>query len=90
MMQRLARVTVTGLGRRAFSDAPAAATVMTLNFTTPHASVYSGKEVDKVTLPGEMGEFGVTMNHSPIISQLRPGVVSIQHLGVSKPLFSWQ
>ena len=70
------------MARRTFSDAPAAATAMTLNFSTPHHSVYAGKEVEKVTLPGEGGEFGLTMNHSPIISQLRPGVVQIQHLGV--------
>ena len=82
-MQRFARVSIATVGRRAFSDAPAAATVMTLNFTTPHSAVYTNKEVSKVTLPGEMGEFGVTMNHSPIISQLRAGVVQIEHLGVS-------
>ena len=82
-MQRFARVSIATVGRRAFSDAPAAATVMTLNITTPHSAVYTNKEVSKVTLPGEMGEFGVTMNHSPIISQLRAGVVQIEHLGVS-------
>ena len=68
--------------RRAFSDAAAAPTVMKLNLVTPHASIYTEKAVDKVTLPGEMGEYGITMNHSPIISQLRPGVVQIIHQGV--------
>lgn len=83
MMQRFAvRSGVKQFARRAFSDAPAAPTSMVLNFCTPHNSLYFGKEVEKVTLPGEMGEFGVTMNHSPIISQLRPGVVQIIHSGV--------
>jgi len=71
------------MARRAFSDAAAAPTAMKLNFCTPHSSVYSNKEVAKVTLPGELGEFGVTVGHSPIISQLRPGVVAIEHTGVS-------
>jgi F-type H+-transporting ATPase subunit delta len=75
------------VGRRAFSEAAAPATVMTLNFVTPHSSVYTKKEVDKVTLPGEMGEYGITVNHSPIISQLRPGVVQVIHLGVSRRNF---
>lgn len=76
------------MGRRMFSDAVAPATVMTLNFVTPHASVYKGKQIDKLTLPGEMGEYGITVGHSPIISQLRPGVVSVQHIGVRAQYFS--
>jgi len=78
----VSRTGVASVARRAFSDA-AAPTAMTLNFCTPHSAVYSGKEVAKVTLPGELGEFGITVGHSPIISQLRPGVVSIEHTGVS-------
>lgn len=84
MMQRFARMTVAKVGaRRAFSEGAAAPTVMKLNFCTPHSAVYAGKDVDKVTLPGELGEYGVTVGHSPIISQLRPGVVHITHIGVS-------
>ena len=78
----VSRTGVAHLSRRAFSDA-VAPTSMKLNFCTPHSAIYSGKEVAKVTLPGELGEFGVTVGHSPIISQLRPGVVSIEHTGVS-------
>jgi len=90
MMQRFARMGVGKLvARRAFSDAAAAPTAMKLNFCTPHAAVYSNKEVSKVTLPGELGEFGVTVGHSPIISQLRPGVVSIEHTGVSVYCLCW-
>jgi len=83
MNRLISRVGVKSLGRRAFSDA-AAPTAMVLNFCTPHNSLYVGKEVEKVTLPGEGGEYGITMNHSPIISQLKPGVVQIIHTGVSK------
>ena len=52
---------------------------MTLNLVTPHATLYKGKVVDKVLLPGESGEYGVTVGHSPIISQLKPGVVTVIH-----------
>lgn len=61
----------------------AAATAMVLNFCTPHTAVYNKKVVDRVILPGEKGEFGVTVGHSPIISQLRAGVVSVVHTNVS-------
>eukprot|EP00607_Mallomonas_marina_P001501 CAMPEP_0182427686 /NCGR_PEP_ID=MMETSP1167-20130531/18984_1 /TAXON_ID=2988 /ORGANISM="Mallomonas Sp, Strain CCMP3275" /LENGTH=120 /DNA_ID=CAMNT_0024610109 /DNA_START=188 /DNA_END=550 /DNA_ORIENTATION=- len=36
--------------------------------------------VDKVVVPGESGEYGITVGHSPIISQLQPGVVTVFHL----------
>jgi hypothetical protein len=67
---------------RSFSDA-AATTSMTLNLSTPHENIYSEKVVDKVLLPGEQGEYGVTVGHSPIISQLKAGVVSVIHSEVS-------
>ncbi len=80
-MNFLARSTIR-IGRRAFSDA-APATSMTLNLSTPHENIYMEKTVDKVLLPGENGEYGVTVGHSPIISQLKPGVVSVIHTEVS-------
>ena len=56
---------------------------LVLNFTTPHQPIYSKKVIDKIMLPGESGEYGVTANHSPVISQLAPGVVTVIHLDVS-------
>ena len=35
--------------------------------------------VEKVILPGEDGEYGVTAGHSPMICQLQPGVVTVVH-----------
>ena len=78
LARRLPRTVATA---RAFSDA-APATAMTLNLSTPHENIYQGKTVDKVLLPGESGEYGVTVGHSPIISQLKPGVVSVIHTEV--------
>ena len=65
----------------------AAATQLTLNLTTPHTTLYTKKVVSQVILPGSAGEYGVTAGHSPIISELKPGVVSVVHVGVSKQMW---
>lgn len=71
-----------------FASETAAATELgndvILNFATPHQTIYNKKNVAKVVLPGEGGEYGVTSLHSPIISQLQPGVVTIEHTGVCR------
>ena len=56
---------------------------LTLNFCTPHAPIFRNKKVEKVMLPGEIGEYGITAGHSPLISQLKAGVVTVQHVDVS-------
>jgi F-type H+-transporting ATPase subunit epsilon len=38
-------------------------------------------EVDQVDVPGSEGEFGVLANHAPMMTALRPGVLSIQNQG---------
>lgn len=63
------------------SNTPASSLV--LNFVTPHASILNKKVISSVTIPGEAGEYGVTVGHSPIISQLQPGIVTVTHTGVS-------
>lgn len=35
-------------------------------------------EVDMVVVPGAEGEFGVMVNHAPVMSTLRPGVLQVQ------------
>ena len=35
-------------------------------------------DVEMVTLPGTEGEFGVLAGHAPVISTLRPGVITVQ------------
>lgn len=52
---------------------------MTLNFSLPHETLYNGASVASVIIPGVEGEYGVTMNHVPIVSQLKPGVLQILH-----------
>lgn len=83
VVRSLRRVVGPALQRRGFAESTTAApaTAMTLNLCTPHQTLYKSKVVDKVLLPGETGEYGVTMGHSPIISQLKPGVVTVIHTG---------
>ena len=74
-------------GVRSLATESGAAASMKLTFCTPHNTIYHEKVIDKVLLPGEGGEYGVTVGHSPIISQLKPGVVSVIHEGVSAFVF---
>ena len=64
------------------ADSTGAAAQLHLNFTTPHTSVHVKKVVSQVILPGLAGDYGITAGHAPIISELRPGVVSVIHVGV--------
>jgi F-type H+-transporting ATPase subunit epsilon len=47
---------------------------MRLSVNTPRGSLVD-TEVDEVTAPGELGEFGVLPGHVPLMSALKPGVV---------------
>jgi F-type H+-transporting ATPase subunit epsilon len=38
-------------------------------------------EVDQVDVPGSEGDFGVLANHAPLMTALRPGVLTIQAKG---------
>jgi F-type H+-transporting ATPase subunit epsilon len=46
---------------------------MRLSLTTPRGALVDA-EVDEVTAPGALGEFGVLPGHVPFLSELRPGV----------------
>jgi len=50
----------------------------TLHFelVSPEKIAFSG-EVDQVDIPGAEGDFGVFAGHAPLISLLRPGVVTV-------------
>ena len=56
---------------RSFATEGSGASAMKLSLCTPHETIYHDKVIDKVILPGEQGEYGVTVGHSPIISQLK-------------------
>ncbi len=46
------------------------------DIVTPEALV-SSEKVEMVVIPGEDGDFGVMEGHSPMISNLRPGVLRV-------------
>ena len=48
--------------------------MLRLEIVTPRGSVVD-VQVDTVTLPGKLGEFGVLIGHIPFLSALRPGVL---------------
>src|SRR3954452_5131285 len=47
---------------------------MRLSVTTPRGALVD-TDVDEVTAPGELGEFGVLPGHVPLMSALKPGVL---------------
>jgi F-type H+-transporting ATPase subunit epsilon len=47
---------------------------MKLSVTTPRGAIVD-TDVDEVTAPGELGEFGVLPGHVPLMSALKPGVI---------------
>ena len=51
-----------------------------LDVVTPEKILIS-EGVEQVVVPGEEGEFGVLVNHAPVISALKPGVVRVLDAG---------
>jgi F-type H+-transporting ATPase subunit epsilon len=43
---------------------------------SPERLVFSG-EVDQVDVPGSDGDFGVLADHAPMVTMLRPGVMTV-------------
>ncbi len=52
------------------------ATTLHVDVVSAETSVFSG-EATFVTLPGEMGELGIYPRHTPLITRIKPGAVSI-------------
>lgn len=83
-MQRALLRRFTPTLRRSFSTVEETAKAgMTLNFSLPHETIYSGANVNQVIVPGAAGEYGVTADHVPLVAQLKPGVLQILHEGTS-------
>jgi F0F1-type ATP synthase epsilon subunit len=57
-----------------------AASELTLTLAVPHRPLVSKKQVKRVTLPGRGGTFGLEKNSPPMLSELKPGLVRIDHL----------
>jgi F-type H+-transporting ATPase subunit epsilon len=54
-------------------------------FVSPETVLFSG-DVDQVDLPGIEGDLGVLPGHAPIVTLLRPGIVTIMREGQREPV----
>lgn len=59
--------------------------MLNLEIVTPEKMVLS-ETVDSVTVPTASGEIGILMNHAPLISSLRPGILSYTKGGTAAKL----
>ena len=59
-----------------------------LNFAlvSPEREVFHG-EVDHVVVPGSEGEFGVSPNHAPVMSVIKPGALRVINDGQERRIF---
>jgi len=54
-------------------------------FVSPERVLFSG-EVDQVDLPGAEGDMGILAGHAPLVTALRPGIVTIYSGGARAPI----
>eukprot|EP00392_Amoebophrya_sp_AT5.2_P013362 g13480.t1 len=52
-----------------------------LTMGSPHDSIFKRVPIDSLTAPGREGSFTVTNNHSQLVSQLQPGVITVKGAG---------
>jgi F-type H+-transporting ATPase subunit epsilon len=56
-----------------------------LEFVSPENVLFSG-EVDQVDLPGAEGDMGILAGHAPLVTVLRPGIVTIYRGSAREPV----
>jgi F-type H+-transporting ATPase subunit epsilon len=56
-----------------------------LDFVSVERVLFSG-DVDQVDLPGAEGDMGILAGHAPLVTVLRPGVVTIFRDGKEEPI----
>ena len=56
-----------------------------LDFVAPESVLFSG-DVDQVDLPGAEGDMGILAGHAPLVTTLRPGIVTIYRGGARDPV----
>jgi F-type H+-transporting ATPase subunit epsilon len=54
-------------------------------FVSPERVLFSG-EVDQVDLPGVEGDMGILAGHAPLVTVLRPGIVTVYRGGAREPI----
>ncbi len=55
------------------------------DFVSPESVLFSG-DVDQVDLPGAEGDMGILAGHAPLVTTLRPGIVTIYRGGAREPV----
>ncbi len=56
-----------------------------LDFVSPESVLFSG-DVDQVDLPGAEGDMGILAGPAPLVTPLRPGIVTIYRGGAREPV----
>src|ERR1700685_564729 len=56
-----------------------------LEFVSPERVLFSG-DVDQVDLPGSEGDMGILPGHAPLVTALRPGIVTVFSGGKPEPI----
>lgn len=56
-----------------------------LNFALPHEAIYHNEPVHSVVIPGLVGEYGVSGQHQPVLSELKAGVVQVYKTEQGEP-----
>jgi F-type H+-transporting ATPase subunit epsilon len=56
-----------------------------LDFVSPERVLFSG-DVDQVDLPGTEGDLGIFAGHAPLVTILRPGILTIFRGGAREPV----
>lgn len=54
-------------------------------FVSPETVLFSG-DVDQVDLPGVEGDMGILPGHAPLVTALRPGIVTVFSAGARLPI----
>ena len=55
------------------------------DFVSPERVLFSG-DVDQVDLPGAEGDIGILAGHAPVVTALRPGILTIFRGGAREPI----
>ncbi len=54
-------------------------------FVSPESVLFSG-DVDQVDLPSAEGDMGILADHAPLVTVLRPGIVTVYRGGTREPI----
>jgi F-type H+-transporting ATPase subunit delta len=79
MISSRARVALLRSARLMSTEASEAATQVNLNLLCPHKSILENTKVELVVIPGVSGEYGVTAGHTPVLAEMKPGIIEVHH-----------